>query len=144
MITVPDELRGGYPVIDIEVVWTRAKRHAKEPFHTKTGLPFSYEDPGNYLTLDRTNRSLSRTNFAKALDAMRCLRTVPPRSRTGRAPLTAVGSQPLGCLAAPGKQPIASSVQLLDDHPVERLLLWRSEVGLPRECVGTRPPAQCR
>ena len=55
---------------DIDLVWTRIKHHAKEPFHTKTGLPFSYEVPGNYLVLDRTNRSLSKTNFRKALDAM--------------------------------------------------------------------------
>lgn len=55
---------------DIEAVWTRIQRHAGQPFHTKTGLPFTYEVPGNYLRVDRANRSLSRTNFRKALDAM--------------------------------------------------------------------------
>lgn len=55
---------------DIDAVWARIKRHAREPFHTKTGLPFRYEVPGNYLIVDRANRSLSRTNFAKALAAM--------------------------------------------------------------------------
>ena len=54
----------------IEMVWSRIKRHAGEDFTTKTGLPFTYEVPGNYLRVNRANRSLSRTNFEKALAAM--------------------------------------------------------------------------
>lgn len=56
--------------MDIEDVWSRIAAHARELFHTKTGLPFTYEVPGNYLRVSRANRSLSKTNFAKALDAM--------------------------------------------------------------------------
>lgn len=56
--------------MDIEDVWSRIRAHAQELFHTKTGLPFTYEVPGNYLRVNRANRSLSKTNFAKALDAM--------------------------------------------------------------------------
>ncbi len=37
-----------------------------------TGLPFTYDVPGNYLRVDRTIRNLSRTNFAKALDRRPC------------------------------------------------------------------------
>ena len=55
---------------DIDAVWARIQRHAGEPFHTKTGLPFTYQVPGNYLRVDRANRSLSRTDFTKALEAM--------------------------------------------------------------------------
>ena len=33
-------------------------------------LPFTYDVPGNYLRVDRTNRNLSRTNFAKAIELM--------------------------------------------------------------------------
>lgn len=56
--------------MNIEIVWSRIRAHSQETFHTKTGLPFTYEVPGNYLRVDRANRSLSRTNFAKALPAM--------------------------------------------------------------------------
>lgn len=31
-----------------ESVWDRIRAHAGETFHTKTGLPFTYEVPGNY------------------------------------------------------------------------------------------------
>lgn len=55
---------------DIGAVWVRIQRHAGAQFHTKTGLPFTYEVPGNYLRVDRANRSLSKTNFGKALEAM--------------------------------------------------------------------------
>jgi hypothetical protein len=55
-------------------VWARIERHAGESFETKTGLLFTYEVPGNYLRVvrggARVNRSLSRTNFAKAVDLM--------------------------------------------------------------------------
>ncbi len=54
----------------IDHVWDRIKRRAGEQFLTKTGLPFTYEVPGNYLKVSRANRSLSRTNFQKALVSM--------------------------------------------------------------------------
>lgn len=56
--------------MDIEDVWPRIAAHAQELFHTKTGLPFTYEVPGKYLRVNRANRSLSKTNFAKALKAI--------------------------------------------------------------------------
>lgn len=55
---------------DIGLVWARIQRHAGQPFRTKAGLPFTYQVPGNYLRVDRANRSLSRTNFAEALESM--------------------------------------------------------------------------
>ena len=55
---------------NIEQVWQRIQRHAGEEFHTVTGLPFTYDVPGNYLRPSRTVRHLSRSNFAKAIDAM--------------------------------------------------------------------------
>jgi hypothetical protein len=57
-------------VSDIEAVWDRIERHAGQTFHTKTGLPFRYDVPGNYLVVNRANRSLSKTNFRKALEVM--------------------------------------------------------------------------
>lgn len=56
---------------DINDIWGRIERHAGEPFTTIRGLDFTYSVPGNYIRVTRdgheVNRSLSRTNFAKAL-----------------------------------------------------------------------------
>ncbi|GAB3861675.1 hypothetical protein GCM10027610_104570 [Dactylosporangium cerinum] len=43
---------------------------AGQQFRTVNDLPFTYEVPGNYLRVDRTDRNLSRTNFAKAIELM--------------------------------------------------------------------------
>ena len=59
---------------NVEMVWDRIRRHAGEEFRTIRNLPFTYIVPGNYLRITRDgkeiNRSLSRTSFEKALDAM--------------------------------------------------------------------------
>lgn len=55
---------------DIEDVWARIRAHAGQEFRTVTGLPFTYEVPGNYLRVNRTDRNLSRTNFAKAIELL--------------------------------------------------------------------------
>jgi hypothetical protein len=61
-------------MLDEEQLWQRVRRYAGEPFATKTGKPFTYEVPGNYLRVTREgreiNRSLSRTNFVKAASLM--------------------------------------------------------------------------
>jgi hypothetical protein len=55
-------------------VWDRIGRCAGQTFSTATGLPFTYRVPGNYLRVERDgrdiNRSLSRTNFEKAVRSM--------------------------------------------------------------------------
>ena len=55
-------------------VWARIERYAGQTFTTATGLPFTYRVPGDYLKVSRDgreiNRSLSRTNFMKASNAM--------------------------------------------------------------------------
>ena len=57
-----------------EQVWDRIQRHAGEKFFTKTGRVFTYRVPGNFLRVERDatgiNRSLSRTNFVKAMASM--------------------------------------------------------------------------
>lgn len=53
-----------------ECVWARIQAHAGAIFHTATGLPFTYEVPGNYLRVSRTDRNLARSNFVAALDHM--------------------------------------------------------------------------
>jgi hypothetical protein len=58
----------------IEAVWERIRRNAGIEFRTVTGLPFTYDVPGQYLRVTRDgkeiNRSLSRTNFERALAMM--------------------------------------------------------------------------
>jgi hypothetical protein len=58
------------PVTSIDVVWERIRNFAGQQFRTVNDLPFTYEVLGNYLRVDRTNRNLSRTNFAKSIDLM--------------------------------------------------------------------------
>lgn len=65
----------------IESVWERIRGCAGQEFRTVSGLPFTYRVPGNYLRVDRTNRNLSRTNFAKALPR---LPADGPRQLAGR------------------------------------------------------------
>jgi hypothetical protein len=59
---------------NIELIWGRIQRHAGSEFRTLSGLPFTYQVPREYLRVNRDgeeiNRSLSRTNFARALEMM--------------------------------------------------------------------------
>lgn len=61
-------------MVDVDRVWERIRANAGQQFPTKTGKPFTYVVPGAYLRVTRDgkqiNRSLSRTNFAKAALAM--------------------------------------------------------------------------
>jgi hypothetical protein len=61
-------------VTDFEPVWERIRQHSGHPFKTKTGLEFTYAVPGAYLRITRNGkeieRSLSKSNFAKAAAAM--------------------------------------------------------------------------
>ena len=74
-------------MVDKAAVWERICRHAGSEFTTTTGLSFTYVVPGNYLRVTRDgrqiNRSLSRTNFEKAMDAMPADRTVRPQGPAG-------------------------------------------------------------
>jgi hypothetical protein len=55
-------------------VWECIRRNAGIEFRTVTGLPFTYDVPGQSLRVTRDgkeiNRSLSRTNFERALAMM--------------------------------------------------------------------------
>ena len=61
-------------MLAIDAVWDRVKRYSGEEFQTATGLPFTYAVRGNSLRVTRggeeINRSLSRTNFEKAVQLM--------------------------------------------------------------------------
>jgi hypothetical protein len=56
------------------MLWIAIRAHAGEKFRTAAGLPLSYVVPCNYVRVvrdgRRINRSLTRTNFAKALSAV--------------------------------------------------------------------------
>lgn len=74
---------------NIDVVWPRIIQSAGETFTTATGLEFTYRVPGQHLRVTRDgreiNRSLSRTNFARALDAMPAYRPSDISDRQGSA-----------------------------------------------------------
>ncbi len=81
----------------IDAVWERIRRHAGADFRTITGLPFTYEVPGNYLRVDRTIRNLSRSNCAKALDLMPAAGPAQLRGRQGASYTWAILMDPRIC-----------------------------------------------
>ena len=52
---------------DINKIWRRIERHRGEEFHTKTGLPFTYELQGEIFRPSRTTQNISRGDFERAL-----------------------------------------------------------------------------
>jgi hypothetical protein len=57
-------------VVNVDDVWARIQTCAEQEFRTVTGIPFTYEVPGNNLRVHGIHRNLSRTNFAKAIELM--------------------------------------------------------------------------
>lgn len=78
-----------WPMTSFDDVWDRIRRCAGEPFSTATGLPFSYCVPGDFLRIEREgreiNRSLSRTNFEKAIEVMPAPKPSDIKDRQGSA-----------------------------------------------------------
>ena len=76
-------------MVAFEEVWRRIEACAGEEFRTITGLPFTYTVPGAYLRVNRDgatiNRSLSKTNFAKATALMPATGPGQIRDRQGSA-----------------------------------------------------------
>lgn len=74
---------------NIDDVSPRIERHAGSEFKTRTGIVFTYRVPGRFLRVTRDgreiNRSLSRTNFAKALENMPTERPSDLKDRQGSA-----------------------------------------------------------
>lgn len=74
---------------DINHVWQRIERHAGAEFATATGLKFTYRVPRKFIRVTRdgreVNRSLSRTNFEKALEGMPAARPSDIKDRQGSA-----------------------------------------------------------
>jgi hypothetical protein len=74
---------------DFDAVRDRVRRCAGQTFTTSTGLPFTYRVPGDFLRVSRDgreiNRSLSRTNFAKAAAAMPVARPSDIKESQGSA-----------------------------------------------------------
>lgn len=54
--------------VDIDVVWTRMKKHAGQEFQTRSGLPFIYRIEENQFVTTRTDYPLAKSEFAKALE----------------------------------------------------------------------------
>lgn len=81
-------------VTTIESMWQRICVCAGQQFHTVSGLPFTYEVTGSYLRVDRANRSLSRTNFARALPLLPADGPGQPRDRQGASYMWAILMDP--------------------------------------------------
>jgi hypothetical protein len=85
-------------VPNIDSVWPRIVQYAGQTFSTATGLEFIYRVPGRFLRVTRDgreiNRSLSRTNFARALDAMPADRPSDIKDRQGSAYTWAILTDP--------------------------------------------------
>jgi hypothetical protein len=72
---------------DFNHVWDRIQLSAGERFTTATGLPFTYRVPGEFVRVSRDgreiNRSLSRTNFQRAMQSMPAASPGALRDRQG-------------------------------------------------------------
>jgi hypothetical protein len=55
-------------VTSIRPVWPRVRALAGEEFRQKGGKPFTYVAHENYIELQTTNRNISRTAMAPALE----------------------------------------------------------------------------
>lgn len=82
-------IRQTVAMTNIDDVWPRIERHAGAAFKTRTGLVFTYRVPGRFLRVTRDDReidrSLSLTNFAKALEKMPTERPSDLKDRQGPA-----------------------------------------------------------
>jgi hypothetical protein len=58
----------GMDVVSIDEVWSRISKHSGETFTQVRGNQFTYQVSGNALKPDRTNRMLSKSQFARALE----------------------------------------------------------------------------
>lgn len=76
-------------MVSFDDIWDRIRRSAGQTFSTATGLLFTYRVPGEYLRIERNgreiNRSLSRTNFEKALTFMPAARPSDIKASQGSA-----------------------------------------------------------
>jgi hypothetical protein len=54
-------------MVDVDVVWSRIRRHEGEDFTQVRGARFIYRVDGNAIVPNRTNRRLQKSQFARAL-----------------------------------------------------------------------------
>ena len=57
-------------MVTIEEVWARIVKHEGEEFHTKKGLPFTYEIRGEVFFPSRTDDQISKSDFEKTLECV--------------------------------------------------------------------------
>lgn len=56
--------------MNFDSVWALVVKNAGQPFHTVTGLPFTYEVRGEVVYTSRTNYRLTRRDFESAFQQM--------------------------------------------------------------------------
>lgn len=77
-------------MVAIDKVWLRIKAHEGETFHQIKGARFRYSVIGNAIKPDRTNRSISKCDFEKALVYVPLMNTVPLQRLQGPSYLYAL------------------------------------------------------
>ena len=61
----------------IEVIWQRIIETEGQHFRQIRGGEFTYKILGNQISLDRTNRNISKNTFAQALENVPLKNTIP-------------------------------------------------------------------
>ena len=57
-------------LLEFSSVWALVVKNAGKPFHTVTGLPFTYEVRGEAVYTSRTNYRLTKRDFESAFQQM--------------------------------------------------------------------------
>ena len=76
--------------VGFDEVWRRIEAHAGETFRQKRGGEFIYEVRSGTVWPDRTNRALSRSQFAQAFEDVPLTSTVPLKHLQGPSYLYAI------------------------------------------------------
>jgi len=76
--------------VSFETVWRRVEAHAGQSFRQKRGGEFTYEVRSGTVWPDRTNRALSRSQFAQAFKHVPLSSTVPLQQLQGPSYLYAI------------------------------------------------------
>lgn len=77
-------------MIDLNMVWLRIKRNEGESFYKIRGGEFTYEVPGNYITLSTTTQNIPKSHFEEALKSVPLINTVPVQHLRGPSYIYAI------------------------------------------------------
>ena len=79
---------------DVNEVWRRIEQHAGEEFRQIRGRTFSYQIVSGAVRPSTTNRTIPRSDFAKALELVPLATTVPVQHFQGPSYIYAILMDP--------------------------------------------------